>query len=400
MSKLSNFYQHKATLEQSGEFADLSSAQWDALEEKLIREDLMPRLMQQIAPVLSEVKSPLSVNINYSPDGAVAMTFTRNCIQSVFSLGEVVSSVMPTEEPAMPTEEVVFEQEPDNTLAEEKTELVEEEPDLEEEKTELVEEKETPLVQDDSEPCEPELSEEEPEKDEESQTDSQQRRKAVGFRVTFPDGTVICEPKAVETFVAALRKIGLERIYKANHGMEYCGCKLVDTKTYRYKQNEKKTKKQEKVGGYYIFINVNNEGKMRQILQLGKFFGIDIKVEKLGNETIAASNQETLVSEAQDEPVATSIQDQFLEYLESRISHDSAIGYIRHLNNGVRTFVHKLVDDKADSVFSFTTPDEVSLCIQLLEEDEEYNRTNDQQHHYFSAALKQWKMFVDRINEV
>lgn len=93
----------------------------------------------------------------------------------------------------------------------------------------LEEEKKTPLVQDDSEPCEPELSEEEPEKDEESQTDSQQRRKVVGFRVTFPDGTVICEPKAIETFVAALRKIGLERIYKANHGMEYCGCKLVDT---------------------------------------------------------------------------------------------------------------------------------------------------------------------------
>ena len=45
MSKLSEFYAHKFSLIASGE---MTPAQWDALEEGLIREDVLPELLQQL----------------------------------------------------------------------------------------------------------------------------------------------------------------------------------------------------------------------------------------------------------------------------------------------------------------------------------------------------------------
>ena len=38
-----------------------------------------------------------------------------------------------------------------------------------------------------------------------------ERTLAKGMRVTFPDGTVIWHRQAIDTFIDALRKIGLER---------------------------------------------------------------------------------------------------------------------------------------------------------------------------------------------
>ena len=53
MSKLSEFYAHKSSLIASGE---MTPAHWDALEERLIKEDVLPELLQQLRAVLCQVK--------------------------------------------------------------------------------------------------------------------------------------------------------------------------------------------------------------------------------------------------------------------------------------------------------------------------------------------------------
>ena len=56
MSKLTDFYIHKASLQKEGKPID---PQWEMLEDKLLKEELLPELIEQLKTVLSKVKSPL-----------------------------------------------------------------------------------------------------------------------------------------------------------------------------------------------------------------------------------------------------------------------------------------------------------------------------------------------------
>jgi len=56
MSKLTDFYTHKASLQEEGKPID---PQWEMLEEQLLKEELLPELIEQLKTVLSKVKSPL-----------------------------------------------------------------------------------------------------------------------------------------------------------------------------------------------------------------------------------------------------------------------------------------------------------------------------------------------------
>lgn len=77
MNKLTDFYTQKAALRENGEQA---SVEWEVLEERLIREEVMPEVLQQLRNTLSQVKCPLMLNVNYDPNGTLAVSFTRNCM--------------------------------------------------------------------------------------------------------------------------------------------------------------------------------------------------------------------------------------------------------------------------------------------------------------------------------
>lgn len=57
MSKLTDFYAHKAALKEKNMPVD---AQWELLEDQLLKEELLPELIEQLKTVLSKVKSPAS----------------------------------------------------------------------------------------------------------------------------------------------------------------------------------------------------------------------------------------------------------------------------------------------------------------------------------------------------
>lgn len=98
---------------------------------------------------------------------------------------------------------------------------------------------------------------------EEDATAPIRRGESVGFAVYFPDGTVVKRSKAKDTFVAALQVIGLNRV-AGFRGKTFAGFPLV-TKTKRMKDDHKY---QEKVDGWYVYINMNNNTKKEVLQQL------------------------------------------------------------------------------------------------------------------------------------
>ena len=78
MSKLTDFYTHKASLQEEGKLID---SQWEQLENQLLQEELLPELTEQLKTVLSKVKSPLMFSGSYDPNGCLSISFTRCCTQ-------------------------------------------------------------------------------------------------------------------------------------------------------------------------------------------------------------------------------------------------------------------------------------------------------------------------------
>jgi hypothetical protein len=96
-----------------------------------------------------------------------------------------------------------------------------------------------------------------------------------GLRVTFPDGTVIWHKAAINTFVDALRKVGLERIPQV--GIEHGGFNLVS--------KDKRSPVpgriwQHEVDGWYVYSNISNETKVEDLKKISNFYRLGMKVEE------------------------------------------------------------------------------------------------------------------------
>ena len=65
------------------------------------------------------------------------------------------------------------------------------------------------------------------------------------------------------------------------------------------------------------------------------------------------------------------------------------------LDNAVRKWINKEVDERADSVFAYTSSTDVQLCIDMLNASSEYVVENDRKHHSMSAALNQYLLFIE-----
>ena len=74
MSKLTDFYAHKAAI--NGQ-----DPRWEQMEDHLLKEEMLPELIEHLKAVLSKVKSPLMFSGYYDPNGGLSVSFTRNCLQ-------------------------------------------------------------------------------------------------------------------------------------------------------------------------------------------------------------------------------------------------------------------------------------------------------------------------------
>ena len=348
MSKLTDFYTHKASLQEEGKPID---PQWEMLEDQLLKEELLPELIEQLRTVLSKVKSPLMFSGNYDPNGCLSVSFTRNCIQ--------MSTMGPS---AFITSKV---------QGNATTEEIEEDVAAEPETTDNEE-----VVED-----EPRIS----------------RSKSIGFSVFFRDGTVFHEKKAVNTWINALKKIGLENIcnnrskHSAWHrvaGQDIC----IVERTETVRDSDGKSP-QTLVDGFYVMTQLSNDQKEKDLLALGEYLPkLGIKVI-WDDETKETNGKPVINEEATKWNLPINIQFQF--YLSDHVAKSTADSYVSTIDKAVRQWIKKEVDEHAESIYSYTTADDVRLCIEMLNSSPEYVAENDRKHHSMSAALNQYLKFIE-----
>lgn len=347
MSKLTDFYTHKASLLEKGEPVD---PQWELLEDKLLKEEFLPELIEQLKAVLLKVKSPLMFSGSYDPNGCLSISFTRNCMQ-ISSLSQTAIQG----EQRIVMDEVV----PNTDVAAE------------------------PETVDDNAVVTPEQR--------------NTKAKSIGFSVSFRDGTVFHEKKAVYTWIQALKKIGLETIcnnrskHAAWHrvnGQDVC----IVERTETVRDSDGKSP-QTLVDGFYVMTQLNNDQKEKDLLALGEYLPkLGIKV--IWDDEVQGTTEKPVINEdAMRWNLPINVQFQF--YLSDHVAKTTVDSYISTLDNAVRQWIKKVVDEHAESIYSYITAEDVRLCIEILNSSPEYLAENAHRHNSMSAALNQYLRFIE-----
>lgn len=101
----------------------------------------------------------------------------------------------------------------------------------------------------------------------------QRRSSSIGFTVDFLDGKVVCARNAQQTMIEALRYMGLERASKYDE--TFSGYRLIG-KTQRVTDDGNKW--QQFVDGWWIYINLSNERKIKCLEGVAKMLNIQLKI--------------------------------------------------------------------------------------------------------------------------
>lgn len=192
--------------------------QVEELEENIIKEEILPALSSDIAPRLEPIKRDLVLVVEYHPGDPISVALSRKA-----KISEIIDAKTLT---------------PKNN---------------------------TPVSS--GEPT-PELMPHEPTKHVENVTK--------GLRVEFADGTVIWHRKAIDTFVEALRKIGLERIPQV--GVIHAGYNLVGKKKRPLTPGHVW---QHECDGWFIYSNISNETKITDLKKISSFFKLKLKISEV-----------------------------------------------------------------------------------------------------------------------
>ena len=97
------------------------------------------------------------------------------------------------------------------------------------------------------------------------------------IRVRFKDGSAVEENKATETFIAAIRKIGVEKVHAL--GIESMKHPLVTEE--RVMEKDAKFM-QSPVDGYWVTHGQNVKGLCDILRKISSRLGLDLKVDEIG----------------------------------------------------------------------------------------------------------------------
>lgn len=95
----------------------------------------------------------------------------------------------------------------------------------------------------------------------------------VDFVVIFPNGDIIAEKTAIKTFIKTIEKIGIERIKE----LRLIARKNDNTPLISEYRDPDKSK-QEKVGEYYVWKNLQNAGKEKYLKDISDRLNLDLKI--------------------------------------------------------------------------------------------------------------------------
>lgn len=106
---------------------------------------------------------------------------------------------------------------------------------------------------------------------------------------------------------------------------------------------------------------------------------------------------------ADEEPVSPieeyvaheSIKDSFRNYLYSEKSAKTALNYLRYIDKPIRKYIAAVVDNTADSIYSYQTVEDVNKCILKLKSDNGFTSDNLRWHNALTAALTSYVRFLE-----
>ncbi len=191
--------------------------QVEELEENIIKDEILPALSDDIAPRLEPIKRELVLVVEYHPGEPISVALSRKV-----KIKEITDAKTLTPKSSTPVKD---DQKQETTEPHEPTKHVE--------------------------------------------------NTTKGLKVTFGDGTVIWHRAAIDTFIETLKKIGLEHIPQI--GITHSGYKLVgkekrNTAPGRIWQHE--------CEGWYIYSNISNSGKARDLKLISDTLGLNLKIEE------------------------------------------------------------------------------------------------------------------------
>ena len=189
--------------------------QVEELEEKIIKDEILPALSNDIAPRLEPIKRDLVLVVEYHPGEPISVALSRKA-----KISEIVDAKTLTESNSTPVSSV------------NNTRVVREPSGI-------------------------------------------TRNPTKGMKVTFPDGTVVWNSKAVVTFVETLRKIGFEKIPSV--GIMHGGYPLVGKKM---RPNIDGNVWQHRTNGWYIYSKLSNEAKIKDLELISAYYHLNLKIEE------------------------------------------------------------------------------------------------------------------------
>ena len=91
--------------------------------------------------------------------------------------------------------------------------------------------------------------------------------------VTFPDGTVFDDDKAISTFVKTIQKIGFDKVAKV--GIMFMGYNLVDTR----QRTDKGRTWQKQVGKFFVYSYLSNGEKVNCLNKINNYYNLGLKID-------------------------------------------------------------------------------------------------------------------------
>ena len=303
------------------------------LEENIIKKEILPVVTEKIAPALKQVQRELVLVVDYIPNTPISVALSRKT-----KISEIMGAKTLTPHISTP---VKSETTPDDVEPHEPTKHVE--------------------------------------------------NTTKGLRVIFPDGTIVWHQQAIDTFIDTIRKIGLERIagigIKHGHGYDLVGKEKRKPKPGCIWQHE--------CDGWYIYSNISNAKKIADLQYISDKLHLNLIIEEGKPNKDKQYTPPQLRKHYSLDNSSNSLKEQFFNYLTNQKARSTANNYSRTLDYSVREWIREKVDKNADSVFSYTTSEDVRICIEMLNESPDFVAENERKHRSMSAALAQYLLFIE-----
>ncbi len=251
MSKLDEFYALRDSLLTGNE---LNDENWKAVEQSLIGQEIVPEIVEALRTILTKVKSPLSVHIDYEPNDRLSVSVTPYLLSK-----KIVTTLSQKEDKS----HSIRQDAPQTETVNEQTESL----PTEEAPTEkgANESAQTGSASTEKTPTEKTSGG--------SGTSDTQRRRKVDFSVRL-NGQEVQGKNAAMVMVNTIQQIGFERVAELRFLFGNGQYNLVDTK----KRTDGDHKWQHQVGKWYVYVNSNTPTKVNTLREIAKKLNLDLVV--------------------------------------------------------------------------------------------------------------------------